>query len=551
MQNAITYAKQNPTSSYAQELQQRIQSGNYNDVLKQMGIDTSKYGQPAAPAVAPGVPAVQAAAPKPDYADSTDTSSPITQGIGNFVNDTVSNAKNAISGAGTAIVNDANTEGAKADAAATPLAKAGDTEQGIQHVAGDLIGGAEGVITAPITTSVKNISDLIAQSPAVQKIAMALPDFQQKLSDLVTAHPEVAKNISDLFNIGGALIAPSAVAEGTPTIDAAASGLEDAASTAADKVADAGTAVVNKASDLVSSAKDAQTARVVSQSAAQATKDTNTTITALNPDLKGAKLTAAYKEAITGSRTITPNGLFSEQSLSPGQRTVGLGQRLSSDIPLSEGDNMPKVILTKDPVKNTTILRNALTDTETKLTTALRGDPDINYNADKPTLYEALDTARKNVPNEFKIKDNKELTTNVFNFANKVVAQSDDSIEGLRDARTTFDNQARREYPNAFNPDGSVNVKTAAGNAVKTARDVFNEHLYNTAPKGSDIQKLIGREADIFQASNPVASKAAANEGGTIPSQIVRKVKAHPVAASIGAAATAATALEAAKGLGL
>lgn len=49
MQRAINFAKQDPKSSYAQELQQRIQSGAYNSVLQKMGKDTSGYGTPTAP----------------------------------------------------------------------------------------------------------------------------------------------------------------------------------------------------------------------------------------------------------------------------------------------------------------------------------------------------------------------------------------------------------------------------------------------------------------------------------------------------------------------
>lgn len=58
-----------------------------------------------------------------------------------------------------------------------------------------------------------------------------------------------------------------------------------------------------------------------------------------------------------------------------------------------------------------------------------------------------------------------------------------------------------------------IDVKTPAGRAIKFVRDSMNEHLYNVAPNGSDIQKLIGREADIFRATDAVAPKAAATHG--------------------------------------
>ncbi len=43
LQQAITWAKGNPTDPRAVELQNRIQSGSYNDSMKQLGYDTSKY----------------------------------------------------------------------------------------------------------------------------------------------------------------------------------------------------------------------------------------------------------------------------------------------------------------------------------------------------------------------------------------------------------------------------------------------------------------------------------------------------------------------------
>lgn len=508
MQNAIDFAKQDPTSSYAQELQQRIQAGNYNDVLKLMGKDTSKYGPQPSAAVAPVTTPVETIA------------APVEKTVENYSSDLQPAAEDLVGGG--------NVKKAEDNFEAGKIAPA--VEDSTLGVASDAVGAIFAPIAAPLQTLIAHNVKAQGSAPYVgENDSPEALAARTSIRNWAEAHPDIAKTIGDAINVGGAAVGSEAL--DTP-VSAVTGAVKDGISSAADTVTDTASQVAPKIKEAIVGTPGQQATRI----AAQAAKDTNTTITALDPDLKGAKLTAAYKEAITGNRTITPSGVFSEQALSPGQRTVGLGQRLSSDVPLTEGDNIPKVILTKNPVKNTAILRQALTDTETKLTAALRGDPDINYNADKQTLFENLDTARKNAPNEFRIGENKAMTQNVFNFANKVASDAEDSIEGLRDARTAFDTQARTQYPNAFNPDGSVNVKTAAGNAVKTARDVFNEHLYNTAPKGSDIQKLIGREADLFQASNPVASKAAAGEGENLISKTINAVKTHPKVAA-GAAA--------------
>ncbi len=207
-----------------------------------------------------------AAPAHPDYADSTDTSSPITQGIGNFVNDTVANAKGAIANAGTEISNDADTESAKAATATNPLAKAGDTALGISHVAGDLTGGAASTLLAPITTATKNISGLISNSPVVQKIAQDLPDFTAKLNAITTAHPELTHTLSDLFNVGTSVLAPEAAETKVPlsdTIDngiaSGANAVKTAANTTADSVAAVGNSALDTAKNVAGAAKDVVT----------------------------------------------------------------------------------------------------------------------------------------------------------------------------------------------------------------------------------------------------------------------------------------------------
>lgn len=257
---------------------------------------------------------------------------------------------------------------------------------------------------------------------------------------------------------------------------------------------------------------------------------------ALNPALKGKELQKAYGEVVTGGRTTTKAGVFTEQGLSPNARTVNLAQRLSDDIKLSDGSAVPKIELSpKNQLANQKVLQTALNDTETRLDAALKSDPQVNYNADKPKLFENLNEAQKTAPNEFRIGESKKMTENVFRFARQVAQQAKDTIAGLRDARTSFDAQAKKQYPNAFKPDGSIDTKTAAGSAIKTARDIFNEHLYNTAPNGSDIQKLIGREADIFHANTPVSAKAASAHGKTLPQKVLQTVKDHPILSGIGA----------------
>lgn len=231
-------------------------------------------------------------------------------------------------------------------------------------------------------------------------------------------------------------------------------------------------------------------------------KALQSTIDALYTSPTGKKFTQAASQVVTGQREITPASVFREQGLTPDQQTVNLSTRLKG------------LGLGKDPVKNADSITNAFQETEGKLQTALQGDPSLQYSADREGLIRNLNTVRNDSPEEFRIKDSSLMIDKVVNFANKIIGtKTPDTIGGLREARVTFDSQAKREFPNAFKPDGTIDAKTPAGYAIQKTRDTINEHLYNTAPNGSEIQNLIGHEADLFRAGQAVMTKASEGNG--------------------------------------
>lgn len=257
-----------------------------------------------------------------------------------------------------------------------------------------------------------------------------------------------------------------------------------------------------------------------------AEKNLGKTIDAVNPDLSGKKLSEGYKEIVTKGRDAKESGVFSEQALSPSERAINLGNRLNKGIDLANGEKVNAITLSeKNPIKSLKTLKNEMVDTEAKLTSAMSSNEGITAN--KPALNTSFDDAIENAPEEFRIGDPSKMYGSVFKFAKKIADKADDSIAGLRNARSEFDAQARIQYPSAFK-DGSIDTKTSAGSAIKKARDIFNEHLYNTAPNGSDLQKLIGREADIYQATESLAAKAAKSEGKTKIQKATEFLKDHP-----------------------
>ena len=130
-------------------------------------------------------------------------------------------------------------------------------------------------------------------------------------------------------------------------------------------------------------------------------------------------------------------------------------------------------------------------------------------------------------------EDLKKIAIDVLDYAKELIEESEDTVRGIRDLRKAFDQQARLEYPNAFKGEG-IDTKTPAGRAIKAARDVINDHLYDTAPEGSLIKELIGREADIYRATDLVAPKALELDGLSATEKVLREWYKHPVAITAG-----------------
>lgn len=245
-------------------------------------------------------------------------------------------------------------------------------------------------------------------------------------------------------------------------------------------------------------------------------KATQDSIDAVYNSPTGKKFTQASGQVATGERQVTPASMFREQGLTPDQQTVNLGTRLK-DIKL--GSN---------PVKNTETIANAFQDTETKLQSAFDANPGLSAN--KPELLSILDTVKTDAPQEFRIRDSQAMINRVVDFAKKTISVAKDDFRNVRAARTSFDQQAKHEFPNAFKPDGSVDTKTPAGYAIQRARDTINEHIYNTAPNGSEMQGLVGREADLYRAARVSMEKAQAGQG---KNWLGQWAKEHPTQAKV------------------
>lgn len=397
------------------------------------------------------------------------------------------------------------------------LQAAGNTAGAVTDTAGEVLSSLYHTLVAPkyqeliskAGDKVGEVKDTIENSDTFAKIGQHINDWAEK-------HPEAAKNLTSTLkglSATGEVANVPLIAEG-----AAKTG------TVATDIAKQAPETITKTIDNIKISKNAS-------KLSRAEKDA---IEAVNPDLTGKKLAGAYEEVVTGNRTISPSGILKEQSLSPSERAINTGKRLSSDIELSDGSLNKSIKLGKDHIKNLENLKTALNDTEEQLNKALVKDPNIKLN--KETLQSSLDDIKTNAPREFTaIKDNRAVYDKVVDFAKEKIAEAEDTIKGGREARSLFDAQSKKEFPSAFTEGGVIDTKTPAGRAIKAARDTINEHLYNTAPNGSDIQSLVGREADIFNATESIAPKVSASHGYTKLEKIKKTIKEHPVKSAAGA----------------
>ena len=416
-----------------------------------------------------------------------------------------------------------------------------------EQIVGDMGSLATGLITAGSGLSP-------AMAGAAFGLTHALSQNKGVGGTLVdTAIGALGGKITQLgFNAAAPFVQKAVEAYGQPLLDKLSSYIPDAAMPALQKIADAATTVLDTANtaqskvsdaldtaagssalgtdvnDAAANAADAAKAKIQGTPEEVAAKQTaaqhQTNVDALNPDLSGKAKIDAYKQVATQGRGVTEGSVFGDQSLSPAKQTVNLAQRLGNDMPLSDGSVAPAIKLdASDHVGNLKALGDALNQTEGQLQTALKADPEIEYTLDKPTLQTTLNDLKTNAPTEF-IKDpTKSAAYNaVVDYGQKVIDDAPDTIQGGRDARIAFDNQAQKEFPSAFKDDGTIDTKTPAGAAIKATRDAINQHIYDTAPAGSDIKALIGREADIFKAVNNIAPKAAKNDGANSVTQWIK-----------------------------
>lgn len=357
----------------------------------------------------------------------------------------------------------------------------------------------------------------IAQTPLGAMGVSALQGGAAKWQAFAEKYPRAAQDFQAIPEAAQMLLNFTGAGAATKTAEVAAPLLKTVATTAADV---AKTSAINT------------TTKLAERSTAKALQNT---IDAVTPGLKGKGLIQAYKDVVSGFRDIKSGGIIKPQAIAASDRETGVGKRLFQDVKFNDESVLPGVKLQNKPVKDILTLRDALKTTEGKLDEILVGDdPTLVYTADKPALFIKLNEIKTSTPRDYRIGEEGKKYSDVVDFGKELIAKTKDNIKGLRDARLAFDAQAKVQYPSAFK-DGVIDVKTPAGNAIKAVRDAINDHLYATAPEGSAIKELIGREADIYRARDAIAPRAALGEGKSLLQKTYNAAKEHPLATGVAA----------------
>lgn len=233
------------------------------------------------------------------------------------------------------------------------------------------------------------------------------------------------------------------------------------------------------------------------------------TIEAISEAPKGKAGIKAYEEIATKGRDVTNKGIFTSQKLGASTREVEVGTRL----------NESGVTFGKNNIENLKNIGVNLKKTEEDITKLLKGDPEMVFNLQKDILSSKMESLKVDNLGDF-VGDNQKIYNNVINFGKKILAKTEDTILGGRSGRIQLDNGLRAKFPSAYKS-GFLDTSTPSGAAIKALRDAWNTHLYEVAPNGSEIQKLIQREADLFFANHNIAKKALEQDGVKLVGDII------------------------------
>ncbi len=380
----------------------------------------------------------------------------------------------------------------------------------------DLAGHAVDTIFAPVTSTIKAITDKIAENPKVQELAQtkgvgaaldALSGAQGKYDEWAKANPDKASYLegtikSAMFGLGGA---EDPIESPTGALKSVASDLKtagtkalDAADTAAGKVIDTANELPGKVAGTAKSAKEAVVGpELTDLGKIQETISPRPLLKESKVAMKEGRLTRGEESTIFGKKPDT---------ISPSDQVVKASQTIQNHIP-----NAAKM----DDAE----LYNALSDKTTKISEDLK--PEMEK---VPVSKETQSSVRKTWE---QVKKDQETEPEYDAFPGS--GKSQVKFEAyLKDLEATPNPSLNDVWEARKNYDSSIanNVKNASEASSPQLqwqkqmwlqnRSILNDLIHDTeSGLGTESQKAFSDMKDMYSARENLVSKAKADTKGT------------------------------------
>lgn len=478
LQQMIQYAKANPTSNFANQLGQSIQSGKLNSQAEQEGIDLSFAGQPN-----------YAKAQKKSSAgiSNMDSLKPIytKEGLSELGNQAVDLGK-SVASSPIAVGKDI-TAGKRAGIEAKSEDFLRNSQYNTEKTIQDLIN--EGKASGHDTTRLESLLQKVKEhsvAPTEDTFAQNVPESQKSLGE----------GLADVAGLGADLLSTGTFGKATKAMTAgklakATSSVVDVGIKAGKEVAQAGKELVGEATKLTVQ----QTAK----------RDAKFALDTIRPEL-----TKLEKESALASGRGQTKGILRKTTLTPTKQELEIAK--TAQPFLKKGAPI---------VENINNLRQAVSSEAENLKS-------IISKVDHPYPYKELSAKLSKIEKPIAIKSDTVLSKQ-FDLAQKaamdIAKKQKGTISGLLDARKEFDALVQKEFPNLYD-----RANSPMRNAITAMRNGINEFIASQLPKEAKYAESLQKQSRLFEAIDNMSAKSASEVGGNI---LTRTAKKYPTATKV------------------
>lgn len=482
---AIEYASQNPKSDFANQLNQRIASGQADGEAQKLGIDLTPIKQYAVkqnPIAAPVAEPTQKMFPTVGKDGLSSTIASDAKSVANTFGDTFKAGANEVTDAISNVPK--NAQAAGGGAGADILAGLGAAG----HVAGAVAGTAGGLVGDVIAPLIPD--------PVKSKIGDVSKYISEKVNQIPGMTPEIHKGLADVFNTltleGGAKTEPIAT-------DLAKAGIEKGG----DVINTAGNSVVDKVNDISSTT-------VATNAAKQATKQSDFIEKLITPEMNAKATTSAIK---TG-KVAEGEGILGKRDMTS---TVPGFDNIKASV-----EKVPGISSKNTALQNVNLIHDSIGTTAQDLKSQLKGKGQFTQKEFQNYMTGVKNTLTENPL----ITGDAETTANkIINKFNSLIKTNGYDAEGLLNARQQLDQwMSAQKGANVFDP----KTETAVSTALKGIRQGGNDFIASKVPD-VQVKGMLAHQSNLYRAIDNIAPKAA-KEGTSKLGRVTKFVKKNPVA---------------------